>query len=121
VSKKTKREKDFLCGTAWALGVLSNGFGQPNLAAMIANEGNLSTKDFDGAGAESSDVDYFRADLDRLTRRTAAKRAVKEEPPDIVECVECGAETADPGVGVRCEADNADGQRCGGRLEKKAA
>src|ERR1700753_3276441 len=36
------------------------------------------------------------------------------EEPEMVECVECGAETADPGVGVRCE-EEIEGRRCNGR------
>lgn len=44
-----------------------------------------------------------------------------EEVPDMAECVECGYEVADPGVGVRCENNDAEGKRCGGRLERKGS
>ncbi len=40
------------------------------------------------------------------------------DEPNLVECVECGLEQVDPGVGVRCEND-IDDEFCGGRLEKK--
>ena len=42
-----------------------------------------------------------------------------DEEPDMVVCAECGAETADPGRGVRCEEDNGSGDVCRGELLKK--
>jgi hypothetical protein len=41
-----------------------------------------------------------------------------EEEPDMVVCSECGAETADPGRGVRCEETNDFEDRCGGEFLK---
>lgn len=70
----TQGDKDFLAGAAWALGVLASAFDHPNLAAMIANEGNYTCKDFESAGVEEADLVLFRPELKRIEAQRAQRR-----------------------------------------------
>lgn len=65
----TKPNDRFLTGVAWSLGVLAEAFGQPGLAAKIAQEGGFELKDFESdPNVDSYDLDKFRAELKELEK-----------------------------------------------------
>lgn len=58
------------------------------------------------------------------TAEDLVRDLINDEPEEemaMVECVDCGEQIADPGRGVTCEFDAADGKRCGGTLEPVAS
>ncbi len=71
----SKTEDRFLAGAAWALGVLAGIHDQPRQAAMIAQEGGFSLKDFqDNESVEDYDLQTFAEELKILEANDAKRR-----------------------------------------------
>lgn len=75
-AKVSEDTRNFLHGVAWALSVLTKGFGEPNQAAMVANEGNYTPEDFRAAGCEACDLEKWIEELEQMQERRS-KRATQ--------------------------------------------
>ena len=58
-------DKAFIQGFAAAIGTLARGFGQPNLAKMIADENGFGLKDFKEAECEDYYIEPIKEEFDR--------------------------------------------------------